>query len=140
MSSVRNVIVSAAVAAAFAASAAAASPSSWAENQLVEMDAAGFGAPVETLTFEGVLRSNETRELPLNLGAGAYAFAALCGEDCEAITLDLAAPNGQRTGEHMTWVRAGLTAPGVYRLKVGVDRCPQTSCRYVVRVYRAAGS
>ena len=78
--------------------------------------------------------------LPLTLGAGAYAFAALCGEDCEAVVLDLAAPNGQRTGEHMTWVRAGLTAPGVYRLKVGVERCPQASCRYVVRVYRAAGT
>lgn len=136
----RAVSVLAAVAAAVATTAIAAAPSNWAATQVAEMDAAGFGAPIDALTFEGELRSNETRELPLTLGAGAYAFAALCGEDCEAVVLDLAAPNGQRTGEHMTWVRAGLTAPGVYRLKVGVERCPQASCRYVVRVYRAAGT
>lgn len=131
--------VAAAMFALSTAVVAAPEVSAWAAPQIAEMDAYGFGRPVEGLTFEGAAPPTQVRTIPVTLKAdGAYAFVAGCGEDCAEVGLLLKGADGQVAARGAPGFKAKLPA-GDYRLHLGFQRCPETKCRYVVRGYRAAG-
>ncbi|HWE47837.1 MAG TPA: hypothetical protein VG407_17595 [Caulobacteraceae bacterium] len=118
-----------------AAAAAPAAPSDWANAQLKEMDAAGFGAPVDGLTFEGAALQGKTGEVKVSIPAdGKYALVASCGEDCADIGLILQ-QNGQTVAEGDPGFHAQLK-PGDYVLMIGFDNCKTAQCRWVVRAYQ----
>jgi len=112
--------------------------SAWAAPQVAEMDAFGFGRPVEGLTFEGAARADEVTSVPVSLKqAGAYAFVGGCGEDCAQVGLLLKSADGATAVRGAPGFKASLPA-GDYTLHLGFERCPEAKCRYVVRGYRAA--
>jgi hypothetical protein len=127
-------IVSAA-AAVVLLSGAAPALSPWATAQLKDMDAFGFGGPVENLTWEGTIPSGTAGSVDLQVpAAGTYFVVGSCGEDCEDIGLIL--QQGDATvAEGITGFKAELQ-PGLYKLNIGFDRCGEPQCRYVVRAYR----
>ncbi|HYF22052.1 MAG TPA: hypothetical protein VD929_01515 [Caulobacteraceae bacterium] len=110
--------------------------SDWAAPQLADMDASGFGAPVEGMTFEGSAPRGKNGRVAVVVPAdGRYAFVAACGEDCADVGLILQ-KGGRTVAEGVPGFRADLNA-GAHVLHVGFDRCPEAQCRYVVRAYRA---
>ena len=118
------------------ASAAFAAPSDWAQSQLKEMDGAGFGQPVDGLTFEGSAPQGQTGKVTVTIPAeGHYALVASCGEDCADIGLILQ-QNGQTVAEGDPGFKAALK-PGDYVLNIGFDNCKSAQCRWVVRAYQA---
>jgi hypothetical protein len=120
---------------ALMASGATAAPSDWANGQLKEMDGAGFGQPVDGLTFEGAADQGKTGEVKLTIPAdGKYALVASCGEDCADIGLILQ-QNGQTVAEGDPGFHAALK-PGDYVLLIGFDNCKTAQCRWVVRAYQ----
>lgn len=137
--SIKVAAVAAAMFALSTAVVAAPEVSAWAAPQVAEMDAFGFGRPVDGLTFEGAGPAAQVRAIPVSLKeAGAYAFVAGCGEDCGEVGLLLKGGDGAVAGRGAPGFRAELPA-GDYTLHVGFQRCPEAKCRYVVRGYRAAG-
>jgi hypothetical protein len=128
-----------AVAAAFcvASAATAAEPvSSWAAQELKAMDGAGFGRPVEGLTFEGSVPQGQNGRVGVQVReAGLYRFVGSCGEDCTDVGLILQ-KDGASAAQGVGGFKARLQ-PGDYLLHVGFDNCREARCRYVVRAYRA---
>jgi hypothetical protein len=130
----------AAVVACVAAGAAQAAPvSPWAQGQLKEMDAGGFGHPVEALTFEGAVPGGQEGAVSVTIpSAGDWALVGSCGEDCTDIGLILDRKDGSNAGQGVSGFKAALQ-PGTYDLHIGFDRCKEKQCRYVVRAYRKGG-
>lgn len=137
--SMKVLAVAAAMFALSTAVVAAPEVSSWAAPQVAEMDAFGFGRPVEGMTFEGSAPATEVKALEVRVASnGVYAFVAACGEDCGEVGLLLKAADGHVVTRGVPGFKAQL-APGDYTLHLGFQRCEQVKCRYVVRGYRAAG-
>ncbi len=135
----RTITTAAALAATLATmpavGAQAAELSPWSQGELKEMDAAGYGAPVDALTFEGAAAQGQTGQVVLTIPAdGAYALIGSCGGDCTDIGLILQ-QNGATVAEGVTGFHATLK-PGAYQLMIGFDNCKAAQCRYVVRAYR----
>jgi hypothetical protein len=132
----RATIIGLAALATLAASAAlAADPSAWAQGQLREMDAAGYGAPAPGLTFEGTVPKDQDGQVSVTIdAAGTYALVGSCGEDCADIGLMLQ-QDGKTVAEGVTGFKTALQ-PGRYVLLVGFDNCKTPQCRYVIRGYR----
>jgi hypothetical protein len=118
------------------ATVAAAPLSDWASSQLKEMDAAGFGQPVDGLTFEGAAAQGHDGQTPVTISAeGKYSVVASCGEDCTDIGLILQ-QNGQIVAEGISGFKGVALKPGAYQLLIGFDNCKAAQCRYVVRAYK----
>jgi hypothetical protein len=133
---IRKIVIAAvAAAAATAAWASDLSPSPWASAQLTEMDAYGFGAPVDGMTWEGTVPGGQSGKIDMVIAsAGKYAVVGSCGEDCGDIGLILD-QGGKTVAQGVTGFRSDLPA-GSYSLLVGFDNCKSTQCRYVVRAYQ----
>ena len=124
-----------AIFALLAGAAMAAATSDWANAQLKDMDTAGFGAPIDGMTFEGAVAQGKTGQVAVTIpAAGTYALVGSCGEDCADIGLILQ-QNGQTVAEGVTGFKAALK-PGAYVLNIGFDNCKSAQCRWVVRAYR----
>jgi hypothetical protein len=133
--SARTILVALAISALTATAASAAPLSDWAQGQLKEMDASGFGQAAPGLTFEGAVTQGQEGQVTVAIpAAGKYALVGSCGEDCTDIGLILQ-QGGKTVGEGVTGFRKDLQ-PGSYGLKIGFDNCKAAQCRYVVRVYR----
>ncbi|NEX94756.1 hypothetical protein [Caulobacter sp. 17J65-9] len=131
--------VAAAMFALSTAVVAAPEVSAWAAPQVAEMDAFGFGRPVEGMTFEGAATATEVKAIEVSVTSrGSYAFVAGCGGDCADVGLLLKAADGHVVTRGVPGFKAQL-APGDYTLHLGFQRCVEVKCRYVVRGYRAAG-
>jgi hypothetical protein len=118
------------------AGSAVAAPSPWAQGQLKEMDAGGFGQPVEALTFEGAVPGGQEGQVSVTIpAAGDWALVGSCGEDCTDIGLILDRKDGSNAAQGVSGFKAVLQ-PGTYDLHIGFDRCKEAQCRYVIRAYR----
>jgi hypothetical protein len=129
----KSAIAALAAAAIFASGAQA---SDWAASQLKEMDAYGFGAAVDGMTWEGSVATGQSGKVDIVVpAAGKYALVGSCGEDCTDIGLILD-QGGKTLAQGVTGFRVEL-APGSYSLLVGFDNCKSAQCRYVVRAYQS---
>ena len=137
--SLKVLAVAAAMFALSTAVVAAPEVSSWAAPQVAEMDAHGFGRPIEGLTFEGAATPTQVKAIAVTVPSqGVYAFVAGCGEDCAEVGLLLKAADGHVAARGVPGFKAQLPA-GDYTLHLGFERCEEVKCRYVVRGYRTAG-
>ncbi len=92
--------------------------------------------------YAGALIAGESRWITLRTpGEGLLAIVGICDEDCGALRLTL----GTAGGYELTASDAGSTVPMLesevrhgseYRVRVSMDRCQMSPCRYGFALYR----
>lgn len=92
--------------------------------------------------YAGELIAGEARWITLQTPKeGMLAIIGICDEDCGALRLTLGTAGGYEltasdAGSTVPILEAEVRHPGEYRLRVSMDRCQVSPCRYGFALYR----
>lgn len=92
--------------------------------------------------YAGALITGESRWIVLQTpGVGSVAIVGICDEDCGALRLTLGTTGGYELvasddGSTVPMLEAELRPGEEYRVRVGMDRCQVSPCRYGFALYR----